>query len=93
MILSGGLLAGIGFTMALFIANLAYTPEQINAVKFGILLASVLSAFLGLVLLLYVTRSNDCEQQVSSPTQDKSVDTLPHNDHFNLVESEHEFKR
>jgi len=93
MILSGGLLAGIGFTMALFIANLAYTSEQINAVKFGILLASVLSALLGLVLLLYVTRSNDSEQQDSSPTQDKSEDTLPHNDQFNLVESEHEFKR
>lgn len=51
MILGGGLLAGIGFTMAMFIANLAYNQEQINASKLGILSASLFSALLGLILL------------------------------------------
>ncbi len=92
MILSGGLLAGIGFTMALFIANLAYSPEQINAVKFGILSASVVSALFGLALLRYFSSSDDGKQRYSAPTQNKSQDTLPHNDHFNLVGSEHEFR-
>lgn len=53
MILGGGMLAGIGFTMAIFIANLAYSPEQINAAKLGILSASVFSAFIGFALLRY----------------------------------------
>ncbi|BFM11997.1 Na+/H+ antiporter NhaA [Simiduia litorea] len=53
MILGGGMLAGIGFTMALFIANLAYSPDQINAVKLGILSATMLSALSGLLLLRF----------------------------------------
>jgi len=73
MILAGGLLAGIGFTMALFIANLAYNSEQINSVKIGILCASVLSAFLGLLLLLYLTKSDDSEQPSSYLTKDKRM--------------------
>ena len=54
-ILGGGMLASIGFTMAIFIANLAYSPEQINDAKLGILLASVFSALLGFALLRYFT--------------------------------------
>ncbi|KKX63953.1 Na+/H+ antiporter NhaA, partial [Vibrio parahaemolyticus] len=44
MVLGGGMLAGIGFTMALFIAELAYHSGQINAAKLGIFLASIVSA-------------------------------------------------
>lgn len=51
LLASGGVLAGIGFTMALFIANLAFSPEQISAAKLGILLASVFSAGLGIAIL------------------------------------------
>ena len=40
----GGLLAGIGFTVALFIANLAFDDALINAAKLGIFSASVVSA-------------------------------------------------
>lgn len=54
-ILAGGMLAGIGFTMALFIANLAYSPEQLNAAKLGILSASAFSALMGLSLLWVFT--------------------------------------
>jgi len=47
-----GLLAGIGFTMALFIADLAFTTsEQLDAAKLGILSASVVAALLAVVVL------------------------------------------
>ncbi len=51
MLAGGGLLAGIGFTMALFIASLAFGPNQIDSAKLGILLASVVSAIAGIALL------------------------------------------
>jgi Na+:H+ antiporter, NhaA family len=45
-----GLLAGIGFTMSIFIAMLAFTnPRLLNAAKLGVLLASLAAATLGLV--------------------------------------------
>ncbi|WP_210330740.1 Na+/H+ antiporter NhaA [Aliikangiella sp. G2MR2-5] len=59
LILGGGMLAAIGFTMALFIANLAYSPEQIVSVKFGILSASVFSALFGFALLRYFSVSGE----------------------------------
>ncbi|GAB5347954.1 Na+/H+ antiporter NhaA [Alteriqipengyuania sp. 357] len=47
------LIAGIGFTMSLFIGNLAFaSPEQINAVKLGVLSGSIISALLGVAILL-----------------------------------------
>lgn len=55
LLVGGSLLAGIGFTMALFIANLAFDENLINQAKFGIFLASVLSAAGGLALLIWVT--------------------------------------
>jgi NhaA family Na+:H+ antiporter len=46
-----GLVAGIGFTMALFIAQLAYGDEQLlAAAKLGILVASAVAALAGLAL-------------------------------------------
>jgi len=51
--LSGaGFLAGIGFTMAIFIADLALTESLLDTAKIGILAGSVLSAILGMVVLL-----------------------------------------
>jgi NhaA family Na+:H+ antiporter len=48
-----GLLAGIGFTMALFIAALAFegSPVLVAGAKIGILVASILATGLGLALL------------------------------------------
>lgn len=44
--------AGIGFTMSLFIGGLAFEdPEQIAAVKMGVLSGSIVSALIGLVVL------------------------------------------
>lgn len=44
-----GLLAGIGFTMSIFIAMLAFTDEKLlDASKFGVLFGSLISVTLGL---------------------------------------------
>lgn len=49
-----GFLAGIGFTMSLFIGQLAFRdPQFIEEAKLGILLASAASAALGLSWLLW----------------------------------------
>lgn len=55
LLAGGGVLAGIGFTMALFIANLAFSRNLVDNAKFGILLASVFSALAGLALLTWVS--------------------------------------
>ncbi|GIZ13700.1 Na+/H+ antiporter NhaA [Pseudomonas sp. NCCP-436] len=45
-----GCLGGIGFTMSIFIANLAFpSSELLGAAKLGVLLASFLAALIGLV--------------------------------------------
>jgi NhaA family Na+:H+ antiporter len=54
LLAGGGLLAGIGFTMALFIANLAFSKNMIDSAKLGIFLASVASAVAGLALLRWL---------------------------------------
>ncbi|WP_017730884.1 Na+/H+ antiporter NhaA [Nafulsella turpanensis] len=47
-----GLLGGVGFTMALFIANLAFTDaELLGAAKIGILLGSTIAGVGGYILL------------------------------------------
>ena len=53
-----GWLAGIGFTMALFIANLAFAQDaaMLDAAKLGVLGASVLAGVVGLVVLARATR-------------------------------------
>jgi NhaA family Na+:H+ antiporter len=53
-IAGGALLAGIGFTMALFIANLAFDQSLIDSAKLGILLGSIVSAAAGLALLRWL---------------------------------------
>jgi NhaA family Na+:H+ antiporter len=53
------MLAGIGFTMSLFISNLAFAdPVILSNAKVGILVASFVSAGLGWVLLSQAGRSN-----------------------------------
>jgi NhaA family Na+:H+ antiporter len=57
MVAGGGLLAGIGFTMALFIAGLAFGDDHLNPAKLRILSASVVSAALGIALLAWLSSS------------------------------------
>lgn len=67
MLAAGGLLTGIGFTMALFIAQLAFAPELLNSSKLGILGASVVSGIGGLAALSWLTRGESgCEKSPSS---------------------------
>jgi NhaA family Na+:H+ antiporter len=51
-VFGGGILAGIGFTMAIFIASLAMEGTMLSAAKVGILGGSVTSAVLGVVVLV-----------------------------------------
>lgn len=50
-------LAGIGFTMAIFIASLAFSgsPEYIDSAKIGILIGSFVSAIIGFSILRFNT--------------------------------------
>ena len=50
----GGFLAGIGFTMALFIASLALEGETLVVAKVGVLGASAIAAVIGMGILLAV---------------------------------------
>jgi NhaA family Na+:H+ antiporter len=50
-ILAVGFSAGIGFTMALFIAGLAFAGELLDQAKVGVLGASLLAGILGFALL------------------------------------------
>jgi NhaA family Na+:H+ antiporter len=51
-ILGAGCLAGIGFTMAMFIASLALEAELLDFAKVGVLGGSALSAVIGSILLV-----------------------------------------
>lgn len=55
LLAAGSLLTGIGFTMALFIAELAFDPGLLNSAKLGILAASVVSAAMGFLALVWLT--------------------------------------
>jgi len=62
-------LAGIGFTMSLFIGGLAFAePQQIDAVKMGVLAGSLVSALLGLAVLAAASRS-----EAVGPVREKTV--------------------
>jgi Na+:H+ antiporter, NhaA family len=50
-----GWLAGIGFTMSLFMASLAFTGDaQLATAKVGILMASLCAAIVGSLLLMCI---------------------------------------
>jgi NhaA family Na+:H+ antiporter len=51
-----GFLAGIGFTMALFIGGLAFRGEELNYAKLGILVGSALAGVIGFMMLRMGTK-------------------------------------
>jgi NhaA family Na+:H+ antiporter len=51
------ILCGIGFTMSFFIGSLAFTePEYMNQVRLAVLLASLIAAIVGYLVLLLATK-------------------------------------
>jgi NhaA family Na+:H+ antiporter len=56
VLVGASVLGGIGFTMALFIAGLAVSGATLDAAKIGILTGSILSAAVGMILLIAVAR-------------------------------------
>ena len=58
-ILGVSFLAGIGFTMAIFIASLAFenSPVYIDSAKIGILIGSLISAIIGFTVLRWKTNN------------------------------------
>jgi NhaA family Na+:H+ antiporter len=59
-IFGAGILGGIGFTMSIFITNLAFTGniETINSSKTAILLASLSAGLIGFLWLKYLTKTS-----------------------------------
>lgn len=65
-----GLLAGIGFTMSLFIANLAFrSGNGLDQAKIGVLAASTAAALLGLTLLHYTLPRRGAADTRAEPTR------------------------
>ena len=61
-----GLLAGIGFTMSIFISNLAFNSNDdlIQSSKVAVLIASILAAVFGWIILKSGLRSSDFRKSV-----------------------------
>ena len=58
-IAGAGILGGVGFTMSLFVANLAFTePSQVMTAKLAILIASLVAGVVGYIVLRVVPSSN-----------------------------------
>lgn len=58
MISAAGALAGIGFTMSLFVAGLGLDADRLSAGKVGVLVGSVASATAGAIILRYALRNS-----------------------------------
>ncbi|MBN6742472.1 Na+/H+ antiporter NhaA, partial [Acidithiobacillus sp. MC6.1] len=57
-LLGAAWLGGVGFTMSLFISQLAFTDRNLQEeAKLGILLASLIAAMIGLTWLFWVSRN------------------------------------
>ncbi len=64
------LLAGIGFTMSLFIGNLAFTdPALIDAVKLGVLSGSLIAAVAGYLLLKAALPDSVADESAEEPEE------------------------
>jgi NhaA family Na+:H+ antiporter len=70
-IVGAGILGGIGFTMSIFITNLAFAgnDEAINASKMAVLLASLTAGSIGFLWLLALGKPDATPQMTSRQTQ------------------------
>jgi Na+:H+ antiporter, NhaA family len=72
-----GCLGGIGFTMSIFIASLAFSDQSLlSAAKAGVMLASLVAGILGLVLgrILSMRRANEPPIEDGSPVKSRAID-------------------
>ena len=67
VLLGGGFLAGIGFTMSLFVAGLALHDDQLAAGKIGTLCGSMVSGLVGAILLWFVLPARAIRGTIHSP--------------------------
>ncbi len=51
-LMGAGFLAGVGFTMSIFIGSAAFEGAQLESVKLAILAASILAAVIGSLILI-----------------------------------------
>ncbi len=67
-IVGAGFLAGIGFTMSIFITNLAFktSPELINSSKMAILLTSLVAGVVGFIWLMLLSKIIENEENLDS---------------------------
>ncbi len=72
-IIGAGFLAGIGFTMSIFITNLAFktSPELINSSKMAILLTSLIAGVVGFIWLFMLSRIIENEENLDSLTYEE----------------------
>jgi len=69
-----GLLAGIGFTMSLFISNLAFRSSELLAnAKAGVLVASLISGTLGFVFLSLLSVKEEAPQPVMGKREEAEM--------------------
>jgi NhaA family Na+:H+ antiporter len=75
VMLGAGCLGGIGFTMSLFVANLALDTHLLDAAKIGVFSGSLVSAILGSVVLLAVlpSRAPGPEQTIAALGAEESA--------------------
>ena len=67
-------LAGIGFTMSLFIGSLSFAdPELMNEVRLGVLSGSIISGVLGFAALRFSTSSNAGEEAQAQPQEEHAA--------------------
>lgn len=55
--IGAGCLAGVGFTMSIFISTSAFDGDVLNGVKLSVLIGSVVAALLGITILMMTRRS------------------------------------
>jgi hypothetical protein len=66
-------IAGIGFTVSLFVADLSFVGDRLSEAKTGILAASLLSAMFGIAWLLCIPGTQSNRRRRDEATHDRTV--------------------